>query len=634
MWLRGLRGSKRSNRRLNFRPRVEALENRLVPSVTINEFAIPTQNSNPGGIAGGPDGNIWFTEQTGNNIGHISPTGHFSEVVLPNDASTPFGIVSGPDGAMWFTEQTGNRIGRIALDGTIKEFTNGLTANSGPTGITLGPDGNLWFTEQSVGQIGQITPAGVITEFRLPRATSSPQSITVGPDGRLWFTESGTNQIGRITTNGSLTEFALPSDAFSPAPVGIAAGPDGNLWVTLSGTNKIASVTTAGMVNEFTIPTAASGPRGITVAPDGNLWFTETNTSQIGRVTVAGSFTETATPTSSSFPAFITNGPDGNLWFTESNSNNIAKLILPHFVVAGPDAGGGPDVRVIDPTTGAIIKEILAYDPRFLGGVRVAVGDVNHDGIPDIVTAPGKGGGPDIRVFDGVTGQLIRDFMAYDPRFTGGVFVAVGDLNQDGYADIITGADSGGGPEVKVFSGKDNSVLADFMAYDFRFSGGVRVASADVNGDGRADIITGAGPGGGPHVKVISGVNGALLQSYYAFAPTFSGGVYVAAGDLDGDGKADVVVGAGKGGNPEVKVFSGANTGVLRDFLAYGANVIAGVRVAAFDLNGDGHTEIITVTGPDTQPQVKVFDGATNALIDNFFAYSALFLGGVYIGAH
>src|SRR5207248_337231 len=103
---------------------------------------------------------------------------------------------------------------------------------------------------------------------------------------------------------------------------------------------------------------------------------------------------------------------------------------------------------------------------------------------------------PDIHVYDGKTGQLARQFFAFDPNFTGGVYVAAGDVNRDGYADVIVGADAGGGPSVSVFSGKDGSRLLGFFAFDPNFTGGVRVASGDVTGDGFADIITGAGPGG------------------------------------------------------------------------------------------------------------------------------------------
>jgi hypothetical protein len=92
--------------------------------------------------------------------------------------------------------------------------------------------------------------------------------------------------------------------------------------------------------------------------------------------------------------------------------------------VTGADAGGGPDVRIFDAQTGALLHEFFAYDPRFLGGVRVAVGDVNGDGVPDIITAPGPGGGRDVLIFDGRTFTLMGEILAYDPMFTGGVYVA------------------------------------------------------------------------------------------------------------------------------------------------------------------------------------------------------------------
>src|SRR5262249_52987251 len=125
-------------------------------------------------------------------------------------------------------------------------------------------------------------------------------------------------------------------------------------------------------------------------------------------------------------------------------------------LVVGADATGGPEVKVFDEVTHQTIADFYTYDPHFRGGVRVALGDINGDGIADVITAPGAGGGPDIRVWDISSGTpvLIQEFMAYSPFFTGGVFVATNDVNGDGRADIITGAGAGGGPEVKVFSGK------------------------------------------------------------------------------------------------------------------------------------------------------------------------------------
>jgi hypothetical protein len=296
----------------------------------------------------------------------------------------------------------------------------------------------------------------------------------------------------------------------------------------------------------------------------------------------------------------------------------------------GADAGGGPQVNVYDATSGTLKSAFFAYDPGFHGGVRVAVADVNGDGVPDIITAPGPSGGPNIRVFDGATGRMIMNFMAFDPRFTGGLYVAAGDVNGDGFADIIVGAGAGGAPLVSVFSGKDGSLLQSFTAYDPRFPGGVRVAAGDTNGDGFADIITAAGPGGGPHVKVFSGRDNSVLQSFFAYPSTFAGGVFVAAGDVNGDGHTDIVTGPGVGGGPLVRVFDGANpANVLLNFLAYDPGFLGGVRVGLADVTGRG-LDILTAAGPTGGPEVKAFD--SNGTADDFFAYAGAFLGGVFVG--
>jgi hypothetical protein len=146
-------------------------------------------------------------------------------------------------------------------------------------------------------------------------------------------------------------------------------------------------------------------------------------------------------------------------------------------VASGAGPGGGPHVRVFDVSTGLSVRDFLAYAPSFTGGARVALGDVTGDGIPDIVTGAGPGGGPHVQVFDGVTGAAIRSFFAYSAGFTGGVFVATSDVNGDGRADIITGAGPGGGPHVRVFDGVTGAVIREFFAYPAGFTGGVFVGS-------------------------------------------------------------------------------------------------------------------------------------------------------------
>jgi hypothetical protein len=145
--------------------------------------------------------------------------------------------------------------------------------------------------------------------------------------------------------------------------------------------------------------------------------------------------------------------------------------------------------------------------------------------------------------------------------------------------DIVAGAGPGGGPHVKVFSGKDLSVLRSFMAYDGAFRGGVQVATGDVNGDGTADIITAAGPGGGPHVKVFSGKDLSVLRSFLAFDGAFRGGVQVGVTDADGDGQAELVTSPFGGIQPQVKVFDGATGQLDRAFLAYDPTFLGGIYV-------------------------------------------------------
>jgi hypothetical protein len=297
----------------------------------------------------------------------------------------------------------------------------------------------------------------------------------------------------------------------------------------------------------------------------------------------------------------------------------------------GAGAGGGPTVRVFSGTAEKFA--FSAYAPNFTGGVRVAVGDVNGDGVPDIITVPGPGGGPDVHVYDGRTGNLIREFFAFGPDFSGGCFVATGDVNGDGYDDIIIGADAGGGPDVIVFSGKDNSVLYNFFAYSPAFTGGVRVAAGDTDGDGKADIICGAGPGGGPNVTIFSGATGAMLQSFFVYDPHFTAGIYVAAGDVNGDGKADVITGAGAGGGPNVTVFRGSDGAMLESFFAYAADSASGVRVGAARIFGTSQDAILTVPGPDGSPDVHLYDGSLNQL-DSFFAFDALFQGGAFLAGN
>jgi len=308
-----------------------------------------------------------------------------------------------------------------------------------------------------------------------------------------------------------------------------------------------------------------------------------------------------------------------------------APAIAQPFQVVTGAGSASPHVKSFD--HGGLSQSFFACDPSFGGGVRVAAGDVNGDGWPDIITGPGAGGGPQVNTFSGTDLTVLKSFFAYDPSFTGGIYVAAGDINHDGIADIVTGPDAGGSPLVKVFSSTDGSTLHSFFAYSPTFTGGVRVAAGDVNGDGWSDIVSGPGPGAGPQIQVFSGNDLSVLRSFFAYDSSFTGGVYVAAGDVNHDGIADIVTGPGAGAGPHVKVFSGADGSEIRSVFAYDLAMKGGVRVAAGDVNGDGWADIVTAPGAGYAPDVRVYSGKDLSLLSSFFAYDSTFTGGVYVAA-
>jgi hypothetical protein len=189
---------------------------------------------------------------------------------------------------------------------------------------------------------------------------------------------------------------------------------------------------------------------------------------------------------------------------------------------------------------------------NFRGGARAAVGDATGDGRSEIVVSAGFGGGPRVTVWDGArllaggpVGASVANFFAFEPGLRNGTYVAAGDATGDGRADLIFGAGPGGGPRVRIFDGPGllgatfTSVdeipglqLANFFGGDANNRGGIRVNVKNLDGDDRADPIVGSGSGGGSRVTAYAGKditpNGTppALKDFDAL-PGFAGGVFV-----------------------------------------------------------------------------------------------------------
>ena len=223
--------------------------------------------------------------------------------------------------------------------------------------------------------------------------------------------------------------------------------------------------------------------------------------------------------------------------------------------------------------------QFYAYAVDFLGGVRIAMGDMNGDGTPDIVTAPGPGMQALIRVFDGRNGQLLREFLAVPSSFQGGAWVATGDLDGDGRNEIVVGAGPGGGTLVRVFNGQTGEFIREITD----FSG--EIAPDEEEGDART---------------VLPLLAGALRVRTAAAS---DGGVHVSVGDLDGDGVGEIIA-------DFVASEPGVSAANSNQFLAllllsnYGARntrcrapndsllpllFLGGFNLASGDINGNGY---------------------------------------------
>lgn len=288
-----------------------------------------------------------------------------------------------------------------------------------------------------------------------------------------------------------------------------------------------------------------------------------------------------------------------------------------------------PEVRAFDTLSGNRITNFLAYSRQYGGGVAVDSGNLVGDAQAEIVTVSRFGGRTHVRGFTNDGQFMGTSFFPFHPGFQGDADIATGDVNGDGFDEIIAAQSSDGEARVKVYKA-DGLVLASFLAFDAEFKGGAFVSTADIDGDGKSEIIAGAGRGGGPHVRIFNQYGYSLNLDIYPFSADFTGGVDVAGADVDKDGQDEIIVSAASAGQARIKVYRpDVSRTVVSNFLAYPADYQDGVRIDGGDIDKDGAAEIVAGVSYHSAPQVRTFETDGRPARFSLFAYEEEFRGGV-----
>ena len=329
--------------------------------------------------------------------------------------------------------------------------------------------------------------------------------------------------------------------------------------------------------------------------------------------TAPGAYTNTATVTST------TPDPVG-----DNTATDTTTVVFPSVLVAGNDIGcdSTPRVYVINPYSGAVVSSFLAYaDTSFRGGVRVAIGDLDNNGVPEVVVAPGPGRVGEVKAFaiDGtpLPGFTIRPFGA---AYRNGIELAVGDIDGDGKDDLVAAKSSGAGDvRVAVSNGTaftpvpSKSINSPFP----RASGGASVAVGGIN-----RIVLGSGFGMPPTVRTydVSGATPKIVGQFLPSLPPRTAGISVSTQYFAANPVPDMVVAAGRNGGSVVGVYNGQGA-KINGYKAFAslAKPNAPVYAGAAALNGAVVDTVFMAQGDGGRNGIKKLNASTGA-VDPAFA--------------
>ncbi|OGY78672.1 MAG: hypothetical protein A3B74_04845 [Candidatus Kerfeldbacteria bacterium RIFCSPHIGHO2_02_FULL_42_14] len=239
---------------------------------------------------------------------------------------------------------------------------------------------------------------------------------------------------------------------------------------------------------------------------------------------------------------------------------------------------------------------------------------------------------PEVRIFRSGDFEKNLSFQAYSGNFAGGADVAIGDLGGDGVDEIITGAGPGGGSHLRLFR-QNGSFITGFFAYETNMQKGIHIASGDLDCDGKDEIVTGPRYGGGPFIRVFDGQGmPRFTAGFYAFAEDYHGGVEVTTANIDDQCGDEIVVATGKEARPHVRIFDRFGKVLPLEYFPFAEKMNGGVSIAKANVDGGGEDELIMGVDSGSQSRVKVYKTNTEkTVLGEWRVYADDFYGGINV---
>ncbi len=248
----------------------------------------------------------------------------------------------------------------------------------------------------------------------------------------------------------------------------------------------------------------------------------------------------------------------------------------------------GSYLRIFDKRGNNKRSGFFAYLSKFEGGAQINISDLDQDGKFETIVANSNS----VKIFNSQN-NLVKTFYPYGEKYNSGINIAIGNIQDDKKLEIVTGTQQGGGPQIRIFNYQGNLIHTGWFAYNKNFRGGVNVALGDLNGNGYKEIVTGAGFGGGPHIRIFRSDGHLFDPGFFSYDLKFRGGVNVACLDLNNDGKDEIITGAGLTGGPHIRIYDKIGHLVDPGFFAFDPDSRNGAKVSAFDIDQDEEVEIL-----------------------------------------